>query len=103
LNDLNLIETNTGKKRSAYFNSRQTFGYIEDDHIPFLRRNVPILHIIPTPFPKVWHRESDNKENLSFSTIDNLLKIFKVFIAEYFHFDIDFNDSKIKIKNKNFF
>lgn len=31
------------------------FGHIEDDHIPFLQRGVSILHIIPTPFPKVWH------------------------------------------------
>lgn len=30
-------------------------GHIEDDHLPFLRRGVPILHIISNPFPMVWH------------------------------------------------
>lgn len=30
-------------------------GGIEDDHIPFLRRGVEILHIIASPFPQVWH------------------------------------------------
>ena len=30
-------------------------GYIADDHIPFLRKGVNILHIIPSPFPSVWH------------------------------------------------
>lgn len=31
------------------------FGGIEDDHIPFLRKGVSILHIITNPFPHVWH------------------------------------------------
>lgn len=30
-------------------------GYIADDHIPFLRKGVNILHVIPYPFPSVWH------------------------------------------------
>jgi hypothetical protein len=30
-------------------------GGIEDDHLPFLHRGVTVLHIIPTPFPQVWH------------------------------------------------
>lgn len=43
----------------SFFEARTAFhgfgGYIEDDHVPFLRRGVPILHLIATPFPKVWH------------------------------------------------
>lgn len=31
------------------------FGGIEDDHIPFLKMGVSVLHIISVPFPKVWH------------------------------------------------
>ena len=30
-------------------------GYIVDDHIPFLRKGVNVLHVIPYPFPSVWH------------------------------------------------
>lgn len=30
-------------------------GYIVDDHIPFLRKGVSVLHVIPYPFPGVWH------------------------------------------------
>lgn len=33
-------------------------GGIEDDHIPFLRLGVDILHIIANPFPSVWHKLS---------------------------------------------
>lgn len=30
-------------------------GGIEDDHLPFLANGVPVLHVIPIPFPRVWH------------------------------------------------
>ncbi|KAG6889832.1 hypothetical protein C0995_014309 [Termitomyces sp. Mi166 len=46
-------------KWSSYFRSRQevqmNFGYIGDDHMPFLEKGVSILHLIPEPFPRVWH------------------------------------------------
>jgi len=58
---------------------------IEDDHIPFKRRGVPILHLIATPFPKEWHKIGDNKQSLDFNKIANLNKILRVFVAEYLH------------------
>ena len=41
-----------------YFDSYMPSRYagIEDDHIPFLQRGVPILHLISWPFPHVWHQ-----------------------------------------------
>jgi len=56
---------------------------IEDDHIPFLRRNVPILHLIAVPFPDVWHKESDNASAVDYPTVEKLNKILRVFVAEY--------------------
>lgn len=32
-----------------------SLGYMGDDHLPFLRRGVSVLHIIAEPFPRVWH------------------------------------------------
>ncbi len=32
-----------------------SLGYMGDDHLPFLRRGVSVLHIIAEPFPVVWH------------------------------------------------
>lgn len=32
------------------------FGYIGDDHVPFLRQGVSVLHLIADPFPRVWHQ-----------------------------------------------
>ncbi|CAG8579469.1 4005_t:CDS:2 [Paraglomus brasilianum] len=30
-------------------------SFIEDDHVPFLQRGVPVIHLISWPFPHVWH------------------------------------------------
>jgi len=30
-------------------------GSIVDDYVPFLRRGVNVLHLIPLPYPGVWH------------------------------------------------
>ncbi|XP_060025379.1 glutaminyl-peptide cyclotransferase isoform X3 [Lagenorhynchus albirostris] len=46
---------------------------------------VPVLHLIPSPFPEAWHTMDDNEENLDKTTIDNLNKILKVFVLEYLH------------------
>lgn len=74
-----------GKAEQTYFRLRSSGALIEDDHIPFMRRNVDILHVIPSPFPSVWHTPSDDMSALDFKTIDNLNKIMRVFVAEYLH------------------
>ncbi|XP_067875101.1 glutaminyl-peptide cyclotransferase-like protein isoform X2 [Heterodontus francisci] len=67
----------------TYFNEHTYYGPVEDDHIPFLRKGVPILHLISTPFPWVWHTMEDTAENLHPPTIENLCRILSVFLAEY--------------------
>lgn len=44
---------------------------------------VRILHLIPTPFPAVWHTFDDNEESLDRTSINNLNKILQVFVLEY--------------------
>lgn len=68
-----------------YFQARSVGSYIDDDHVPFLRRGVPILHLIPSPFPEVWHKMTDDRKAIDINTVENLNKIFRVFIAEYLH------------------
>lgn len=57
---------------------------VEDDHIPFLERNVNILHLIPLPFPPCWHRLCDDEHKIDNRVVQHLLKIFQVFVVEYF-------------------
>ncbi|PAV86088.1 hypothetical protein WR25_24420 [Diploscapter pachys] len=65
------------------FNSRISYSAVEDDHIPFMQRGVPILHLIPVPFPKVWHTAADNERALDYNTIDHLTAVLRVFVAKY--------------------
>ena len=53
---------------------------IEDDHIPFLRRNVPVLHLIAVPFPPVWHTVDDDGDHIDHASVNNLLAIFREFL-----------------------
>ncbi|XP_050306313.1 glutaminyl-peptide cyclotransferase-like isoform X2 [Anthonomus grandis grandis] len=73
---------------TKYFIRRDFFtGNIEDDHLPFLRRNVPILHLIPIPFPKEWHTPNDDRNIIDIKTVENLNMILRIFLAEYLHLD----------------
>jgi len=56
---------------------------IEDDHIPFLQRRVPILHIIPVPFPEEWHKIDDNGNAVDYPTVEKFNKILRIFVSEY--------------------
>ena len=67
-------------RNQAYYTAN-----IEDDHIPFNERGVPILHVISAPFPSVWHKITDNESSLNFPAIKNLNTIFRTFLVDYLH------------------
>uniref|UniRef100_H2QGL8 glutaminyl-peptide cyclotransferase n=1 Tax=Pan troglodytes TaxID=9598 RepID=H2QGL8_PANTR len=81
LHRLNLLQSHS--QEVMYFQPGEPFGSVEDDHIPFLRRGVPVLHLISTPFPAVWHTPADTEANLHPPTVHNLCRILAVFLAEY--------------------
>lgn len=56
---------------------------IEDDHVPFQVRGVPILHLISLPFPSHWHKQGDNYQNLDFDTIRSFNDILRVYVYDY--------------------
>lgn len=55
---------------------------IQDDHVPFMTRGVPVVHLISYPFPDVWHTQDDNETALDFTTISNIGAILRVFVAD---------------------
>ncbi|XP_066127874.1 glutaminyl-peptide cyclotransferase-like protein isoform X5 [Saccopteryx bilineata] len=81
LHRLNLLQSHP--QEVMYFQPGEPPGSVEDDHIPFLRRGVPVLHLISTPFPSVWHTPDDSEANLHPPTVHNLSRILAVFLAEY--------------------
>lgn len=77
-------------EESSMFDSTSLTTYqahIEDDHVPFLQRGVPVLHLIAYPFPEVWHTIDDNLTAIDPNTVYNLNSIFRIFLAEYFEVD----------------
>uniref|UniRef100_A0A8C7ENP0 glutaminyl-peptide cyclotransferase n=1 Tax=Neovison vison TaxID=452646 RepID=A0A8C7ENP0_NEOVI len=81
LHRLNLLQSHP--QEVMYFQPGEPPGSVEDDHIPFLRRGVPVLHLISMPFPDVWHTPHDSEANLHPPTVHNLSRILAVFLAEY--------------------
>lgn len=65
----------------TFFGDSSNVGNIEDDHLPFLRRGVPILHLISFPFPNVWHTVQDDVAHLDRNTMEDLMTIFRAFTA----------------------
>ena len=61
---------------------------IEDDHLPFQQRSVPVLHLITIPFPDGWHTVKDNDELLDERTIADMLTIMRAYVAEYLLLDL---------------
>ncbi|XP_067133702.1 glutaminyl-peptide cyclotransferase-like [Centruroides vittatus] len=83
LNRLNVLEKDDPNEYTKYFGKECFLSVIQDDHLPFLQKGVPVLHLIPPNFPLVWHKTSDDRSHLHHQTISNLNKILKLFIFNY--------------------
>jgi glutaminyl-peptide cyclotransferase len=82
-----LFVSHPGLRR--YFQTEPRYGaQIEDDHVPFMRRGVPILHAITVPFPETWHKNGDNAESLHWPTIQNLNTAFRALAADDLGLDV---------------
>lgn len=71
-------------------------GFVQDDHVPFMARGVEILHIIPSPFPRVWHDISDDGEHLDMDTVEDWTRLVTAFIGEWMELEgfFDFKTGK---------
>lgn len=45
---------------------------IDDDHVPFLRRGIPVINVIQTPFPAYWHTTADTPDRCSAATLQQV-------------------------------
>ncbi|KAI0377754.1 peptidase family M28-domain-containing protein [Hypomontagnella monticulosa] len=82
---LGLLESNPQAPFLPDHDKMPTFsrGSIDDDHRPFMARGVPILHVIPNPFPGVWHKMEDDGEHLDMPTVRDWSKIVTAFALEF--------------------
>ena len=51
---------------------------VDDDHRPFMERGVPIVHVIPSQFPRVWHKKSDNADAIKPEVSQDFARIFRI-------------------------
>jgi glutaminyl-peptide cyclotransferase len=71
-------------RREMAFKSRtMKFDYVEDDHVPFKKRGVPILLLLAHPFPSVWHQIEDNYDRIDFPKTRRILHVMEEFVANY--------------------
>lgn len=71
-------------RRAAAFRNRYVpLQFIDDDHVPFMRRGVPILSLLASPFPSVWHTVNDNYQAIDFPKTRRILHVLTRFVANY--------------------
>jgi hypothetical protein len=58
-------------------------GAVGDDHVPFMARGVDVLHLIPLPFPAVWHTINDDGEHLDANAVEDWATLTTAFAAEW--------------------
>ncbi|KAH8928372.1 hypothetical protein BT69DRAFT_562088 [Atractiella rhizophila] len=77
----------SGEMGRSFFKPKDAYSFfgsgIEDDHLPFLKAGVPILHLIASPFPSVWHRIEDDASALDYETVKAWALITRLVVAEY--------------------
>ncbi|KAK7708092.1 hypothetical protein SLS64_006914 [Diaporthe eres] len=86
MRDLGLLDTTPASPflpESDKLTTQFTRSWVGDDHVPFMARGVPILHLIPTPFPRVWHTMQDDGEHLDMPTVRDWAKITTAFALEW--------------------
>jgi glutaminyl-peptide cyclotransferase len=71
-----------GGPASVFLNTFRNSG-VSDDHLPFMIRNVSVLHLIPISFPSTWHTNQDNEKHLNQDAILNFNRIMRVFVIDY--------------------
>ncbi len=55
--------------------------------MPFMARGVEVLHLIPTPFPDVWHDMTDDGEHLDIPTVEDWALLTTAFVGEWMDLD----------------
>jgi glutaminyl-peptide cyclotransferase len=80
-NRLGLVEN----KGHTYFPLGRIYASIGDDHTPFMEKGVRVLHLIPYPFPDVWHTMKDDEKSIDWSTVQDISFFLRVFVMQYMH------------------
>lgn len=76
-------ESSTMRRDSAFKTRFISLDLVEDDHVPFKQRGVPILSLLSNPFPSVWHTLGDNYNAIDFPRTRRIQSVLEKFVANY--------------------
>ncbi|KAL4770420.1 hypothetical protein BDW60DRAFT_78639 [Aspergillus nidulans var. acristatus] len=93
-------DSSTNERQLSYY------GSLGDDHVPFLKRGVDVLHVIdysPTRggFPSVWHTMKDDAEHLDIDTVEDWSLLIAGFAAEWMELEGFMPETKTKKKRNS--
>ena len=83
LRQLALLEANPSSMFLPWSNETTERKEAVGDHIPFMDRGVPFLHILPDPLPVNRYAMENNGENLDLPTVRDWAKIISGFALEW--------------------
>lgn len=83
LRSLSLLDSQPTQPFLPDVNGTMGRGGISDDHLPFMGKGVEVLHVIPSPFPGVWHTMEDDGQHLDEQTVRDWCKIVGAFVLEW--------------------
>ena len=71
---------------------------MQDDHVPFIDRGVDVLHLIPIPFPSVWHNTGgvDDGEALDGGAVQDWAVLVSAFAAEWLELEGFFEGGDVR-------
>ncbi len=59
-------------RQNATVFSKDQGTYIQDDHLPFLEANIPVVDLIHYPFPDYWHTPEDTPDKCSSDSLSQV-------------------------------
>jgi Zn-dependent M28 family amino/carboxypeptidase len=59
-------------RQNATVFSKDQGTYIQDDHLPFLEANIPVIDLIHYPFPDYWHTSEDTVDKCSSNSLEQV-------------------------------
>ena len=77
------------------------YGHSHYTKVFLLFSDVPILHLIPVPFPDEWHTMKDNADAIHYPTVEKLNVILRIFVAEYMELDWKFWEGLVEISESS--
>jgi len=48
-----------------------------------MRRHVPVIHLISSKYPEVWHLAEDLEQNVDYNTTEQVGLVLRMFVMEY--------------------